>query len=727
MALLDSATTMASDAVTTISTGIHDFASSIGLDFDTDPTVKLPIPNVLHDYSTYDYIIGVGVLTKDDINFPDESYMKNLTLPTKKTTRLICKTAGCDPNNRVRTDYGKFDFFIDNLVIESVIGLQQVSATNGTNLSFTITEPYSMGLFPMACQTAAGEAGHKNWMDAPFLLTLEFRGNDEIGLMASIPTANRYIPFKIATIEMKVNHTGATYEVSGYAWNDQGKNVTNSVLKSDMSIKGSTVQEVLQSGEQSLQAVWNQRLMQLKATGAVEVPDEIIILFPKTLQSATSSSGTLDSGAGATIGSAASPDVVYQKLGTTTSKINKTQVQDEESVNVLGKAIMGYGPDKKPDAPFGKPSEVYNDKNKVDDAAKNNPKPTEGILKFRQDTDIPNAINQVLLTSNFPHGTFDPKALSAEGYRTWWRIDIQVYLKDAPENKGTGVRPKIIVYRVVPYKAHSSVGMVGTNQPPVGYDMLLKNAVKEYNYIYTGKNVDVVSFDFTMNNSFFAMMVADAGKDNQDVKSAENNGQSEPKSDTIVLPGTDPEEATTPQKTAYVGLETNTAKYGGGGNDTTATIAARMFHDAVTAGWDQFVIDMKIMGDPFFIAQSGTGNYSSKQTQSPNLNIDGTVHWQGVEVTININFRTPIDIQNDTGMYAFNGDMPTSPLMLYSGLFKITTLTSTFKGGKFEQQVQGYRYKMQESSKTALSSGTFSLDNLVNKGAAALSDLLGIK
>lgn len=723
--ILNSATTLVSDAVTSVSTSIHDFASSLGLEFDTDPTIKLPLPNVLHDYATYDYIIGIGVLTKEDINFPDKTYMKNISLPKNEATRLICKTAGSDPNNRVKTDYGKYDFFVDNLTIESIIGLQDVSVTNTTLISFTVTEPFSMGLFPMACQTAAGQAGHNNWTDAPFLLTLEFRGNDEIGLMRAIPTANRYIPFKIATIEMKVNHTGATYEVSGYAWNDQGKNVKNSVLTTDISIKGSTIQEVLQSGEQSLQAVWNRRLADLKTTGAVEVADEIIILFPTTIVSDDSSAGNSENSSGATISSTTSAEAIYQKLGTKLSDKNKTQVQDPAKVNIIGKTTMGYGTSKKADAPFAKPNEVYNDKNKVDDPSKNNPKPTEGILKFRQDTDIPNAINQTILSSDFPYGTFDKTALSPEGYRTWWRIDIQVFLKDAPENKGTGVRPKIIVYRIIPYKAHASVGMTGVNETPKGYDKMV--AVKEYNYIYTGKNTDVVTFDITMNNSFFAMMVADAGKDNQDIKTAEHAGDEAPKNDTITIPGSAPATATTPQNRAYVGLGSITDLFGGGGNDTTATRAARIFHDAVTRGWDMMNLDMKIIGDPYFIAQSGTGNYTSKQTQFPNLNIDSSVHWQGVEVVANINFRTPIDIQNDTGMYAFNGDMPTSPLMQYSGFFKITTITNTFKGGKFEQSLSGYRYPLQEGSTPSETKGAFNLDNLVKKGVGALSDLLGIK
>jgi hypothetical protein len=720
--ILNSATTLLKESAAKVADSVGELASSLGLDFQSDPSIRLPLPNVLHDFATYNYILGLGVITAYDLHHPDTTYMQNITKPSNEQTILICKTAGVDPNNRVKTDYGRYDFFIDNLSIDAAIGLHNVSTTNSTTMTFTITEPYSMGLFPMACQVAAAKAGHKNWTDAPFLLTIEFRGNDEIGMMLPVHAADRYIPIKIATVDMKVTHTGAVYECTAYAWNDQGLSYKNSVLKSDMSIKGSTVQEVLQTGEQSLQAVWNRRLQDLKDTGAVAVPDEVIILFPTDISSAKPNE---NSGGGATMGSATA-EQVYQTLGTTTSTINNTQVQDPAKVNLLGQAYMGFSPEKRPDVPFDRASEVYDTDNNVITRQKHTYKPTEGIFKFRQDTDIPNTINQVLLSSDYPYGAFDKKSLTPEGYRTWWRIDIQVYIKDPAANLDkTGVPPKIIVYRVIPYKTHSSRGIRGVNQTPVGYDKLLENVVKEYNYIYTGKNTDIINFEFNIKNSFFAMMLADAGKDSMDQKLSINSGQTAPQTDTIALSGSAPREGEVPQRTEYISLKSGTTGYGGSGNDTTATKAARIFHDSITAGWDMFNLEMTIVGDPYFIAQSGMGLYTSKQTQIPNLCVDGSVNWQGAEVVIVVNFRTPIDIQNDTGMYAFNGDMPTSPLMQYSGIFQVTTLVSNFKGGKFEQVLTGFRYRGQESSALPVADQTFNLDNLVKKGLDELSDLWG--
>ena len=105
--------------------------------------VTLPLPNALHSYASYNYIIGLGVLTDDELNDPSASYM-GVSRP-----RLLCKSAAMDPNNRVETAYGKFDFFIDDLVLESQVGFQDGVNTNVSNISFKVTEPYSMGMFLM--------------------------------------------------------------------------------------------------------------------------------------------------------------------------------------------------------------------------------------------------------------------------------------------------------------------------------------------------------------------------------------------------------------------------------------------------------------------------------------------------------------------------------------------------------------------------------------------------
>ena len=125
-------------------------------------------------------------------------------------------------------------------------------------------------------------------------------------------------------------------------------------------------------------------------------------------------------------------------------------------------------------------------------------------------------------------------------------------------------------------------------------------------------------------------------------------------------------------------------------------------------------LNMQILGDPYFIAQSGAGNYTAQPTQFHNLNDDGSVSYQNGEVDIIINFRTPIDINQSTGMYNFGPNTDTAPVMQFSGLYKLTNISSVFSGGTFKQTLVGYRRPMQESTKPELKpSESFTVNNTV--------------
>lgn len=683
--------------------------SSFGTLFKPISGIKLPLANPLFSYASYDYILGIASLTDADLNFPDKSYRAGKVLP------LICKSANVDPKNRIATPYGKFDFFMDNLTIKSVIGHEKGNNTNATMLSFEITEPYSMGMFMISCQQAAYEAGHNNWRAAPFLLTIDFRGNKETGQMDKIPGTARQIPFKFQMISMKVSEKGAVYSCDAMPYNQQALSSKNSTLKSDASIKGKTVQEMLQTGEKSLQVVINQRFQQLKKDGTVAVADEMLILFPNDVASETAPAAQSENNAGAT-SAPQSVEAVFTKLGIARSEVNKTLVQPEGVCNALGKAKMGYDQNRKGDTVVGKDNKVYNSETGVVVRQNNTLDVLSANFKFNQDTDIPNAINQVLLNSEFPEKTLDTANISPEGYRGWWRIDVQTYNISAAENVGTGEKAKLIVYRVVPYSAHTSRLMPPNTKAP-GFEELKKQAVKQYEYIYTGKNVDIIKFDIEFSASFSALMASDNLKRTQDSKTASSAGgakESQP-IDAPMPPGQPPptEPGAIATMVNYTKTSTSTDKLGGGGSETMGTRAARLFHDAITNGTDMMQLNMEIIGDPYYIAQSGQGNYTSTPTQYANLNSDKSINWQNGEVDIVVNFRTPIDINQTTGLYNFGGSSQSAPVIGFSGLYKINNVESYFKSGKFTQRIAGFRRPAQEYKKAATPDQTFNTGRTV--------------
>lgn len=717
--IVDSATnavgavTKTLSSVTSIAGAVSGVTGALGAlanIFTSVPGLKLPMPNILHNYATWNYIIGFGCLTDKQINDPDNTYKMGQKIA------LICKDANADPNNRVVTPYGKFDFFINNVELKSTIGLDAGNTTNITNVTFQVTEPYSMGMFPISCQALAQNLGHDNFREAPYVLTIEFRGNTQTGGINSIPGTTRHIPITITDIQCRVTEAGSVYNVTAMPFNQGAITDVNALFKNDTSITGDTVQSILQTGEKSLQAVVNQKLKDTAKAAKIDIPDEILILFPidpATATSAQSAADNTENNSTATSnGTSAQASAVFEKLGVTRSSINQTLIQQASDCNAIGSADLGFDDSRKGDTPIGKDNKVYDDDKQVYVRGKNTIDIKQSDMKFKQDTDIPNAINQVILSSKFVTDTLDATKLSPEGYRGWWRIDTQMY-NIGPTQDAQGTKPKLIVYRVVPYNVHASRIMPPNTRSP-GFASLKQQAVKEYNYIYTGKNVDVITFEININQGFSTIMAADGLEKSQDAKTTAQTGDA---ADPVKIgsplgPGNPPskELGTTPTIVRYIGTLFGSDKKGGGGQETPGHRAARIFMDAVTNGTDLYNLTIKIIGDPYYIVQSGIGNYTAKQTQFSNLNLDGSVNYQNGEVDIYIAFRTPIDINQTSGLYDF-GKGRSAPVIQYSGLYCVTNVVSTFKDGKFEQVLTGFRRPQQENLVEATPDKTLNVTN----------------
>jgi hypothetical protein len=274
--------------------------------------------------------------------------------------------------------------------------------------------------------------------------------------------------------------------------------------------------------------------------------------------------------------------------------------------------------------------------------------------------------------------------------------------------KGTGTCPKLIVYRVVPYNVHSSRLMPPNTKAP-GFDNLQNQIVKEYNYIYTGKNVDVLSFEIKIENGFTYEMAADGAARTQDaVTSAQTGGADAP--DTKIKPMPDGSLPSSnigvmPTILKWVSTKLSTDGKGGGGQEGQAQRAAKLFNDALNSEVDMFNLSMEILGDPYWIAASGTGNYTAAETQYSNLNADGQVNYENGEVDIVVNFRTPIDINQTTGLY--NMTNTAGLIKPFSGFYCVNYVTSKFSKGKFTQTLEGFRRPQQENPVEATAAQTF--------------------
>jgi hypothetical protein len=677
---------------------------------------KPPFPNVLSQYTSYNYSFTLSILSPEQLN--SSSYKRGDFGP------LILRSAsGAPDKDIVSTVYGKYDFYMDNLKIDGVIGYDKHSGnTNATGITFTVFEPYSMGLFFQAVQAAALKASYKNYLDVPILLTIEFKGhimnNEKQQMFVTIPDTKKFIPMKIRNIGMKVTGKGSTYDVEAYPWNEQSFSSQFNVAKSDITIRCDTgkytIQNILQTGEQSLQKVLNDYFKERVAKKEIEVANEIAIIFPTDLNLAGGSTNkTPDEKVerSATTGpTQANTFDVTKNLGLVrgTGK-NATLIQDStnggaNSVNKIGQTSLGFNELSKGDTPYPKENAVYDSAKGTYVRGNITVDVKNSDFKFNQASSIVDMINQVILMSDYARKALSEAERSPQGQITWWKVESQLYMLPSAESNNTGQRSKLAVFRVVPYLVDSQYLLPVNTQRP-GLEKLKQESLKEYNYIYTGKNTEILDWNIDFRTGFYTALSADGIKNTEqrDLNAAIAPGAQLSELDQLKrnaiggsVAGVSPDTQATPQTIRNERTSSNTAKQGGGGVDREATIAARQFQDILTSAFDQMNLSLSILGDPYYMTSSGYGNYNAAPSPYQNLNSDKSMNYQNGQVVITVNFRTPIDINLETGMYNF-GD--TKPLIQFSGLYVLNKITHEFTRGKFKQTLDGFRIKGQDNPK----------------------------
>ena len=705
-----------------------------------------PIKNPLSGFASYNCIFTLGVLSNTDLAHPDATYRIN------GPNIVILRSGGTGSTGQVKTTIEKQagitgEYYIDDVEIESLITpSQRTKQTNATSLTFTVHEPYSMGIFLQSLYEAALQGGHTNYMDAPYLLDLDFVGWDDQGNYKRVPRARRMFPLKFSNVTFSVTAGGSVYKVEAIPWNEQALSDEIQTVKEDFDIKGSTVAELLQTGPESLAALMNSREIALEGSGNKSTGDQFVVLFPNerasasegilaqppaeegatTASQSTGEPGTeraltdeqrqqiFDAITGITNGDIPQDfDAELSKLtGTVIRRSNlgesfREYAEKSENANAIGNSSISKSYlDGKTEA-FGRPAFVE-DTDEEDGG-------TLGIFRrggitisdngqrinFKKGTRVQDVVEELVLLSEYGR-QFATESPDEKGNKTWFRIDTQVYnVTDAQNTSQTGSAPKVYVYRVVPYDVNSSK-VNSPTQPTKGISNLKRQAMKEYNYIYTGKNDDIINFNIDLNYSFFTAIQSDLGQNIQDTQNSGANslaaqpnhplyGRSNGRSDSIPNTGTSSQQGVT---------QTRTGSSIGGPQVHPETQVARTMNDAiVNSDVDLVMAEMDIWGDPYYIADSGMGNYNAGGGESANIDENGAMDYQYGEVDVLVNFRTPIDIGKD-GQMKFP-ELGTQVVGQFSGLYQVTMVRNKISQNKFTQMLTMLRRRNQEQDTVA--------------------------
>ena len=683
--------------------------------------------NQLRKYSSYNVIFKLGTLSAYSVNFPDQTYIIN-----GADVSILQSGGGGIDGKRIQTVYdalgqsngtpGNLEYFIDEFEMRAYIAPnRRTGMAQAMPFTFKVHEPYSAGLFLQSLQAAALEAGFSNYLKAPFMLEMDFIGWDDEGNATLVEDANRKIPLNLISVEFDVERSGSVYTVKATPWNEQALMDESMRIPDPIQVVGTTLLEALSLGEQGLSTIINSSLQKIADAKNMPSTDYYIVRFP-TQRTSANGIGTNPSGEGTNSATTDELEQIRSRLGVEAGEGIETIVNESltgyfrglgigtrgnalfenlqssatSDVSVIGASSLVFE-DTRQDSPFGLDRFTYDSENNVykrngiEITLSNNGVPT---FSFDKGMSIQAIIEELVTISAY--GRTAPAHADGEGMVRWYKLEPQCFIVPDPTIEAiTGKVARIFVYNVVPYEVHSSV-FSGANSTH-STEERKKQIVKQYDYIYSGRNEDVLAFDLKFNAAFYTAIQGDfselvAGEQTRNVENpvAANGAPAY----NIVQNGSGGNVQTTIQPVGTSGTYTG----GGSYNMTKAALLAQQFQRALLdSDVDLLTAEMEIWGDPYYIPDSGLGNYNAANSGvTSSLTATGSLDWQRSEVDILINFKTPIDYGEDGYMEFPGGELGVRSVGQFSGVYKVLRVDTSVSENRLIQKLYLVRRRNQE-------------------------------
>jgi hypothetical protein len=559
---------------------------------------------------------------------------------------------------------GRFDMFIENVEVDTLMSFTESSgATLPTQIKFEVIEPYSVNGFIEALHVSAIAAGYPTYLEASFVLKMEFWGYPDNDLTSfkdpeKIEKTERFFPIGLTGIEVDISEKGTRYRCTAVPYNERAFGEPN-VIKKPIKMSGLTIKEILTDLIKNVNEQVKTSNKEGKVVSLGNKHNTYAIKFPSRDD---------------TVGWKDTPEnnIASSKL----VEILKDNVLYKMADPATTEKATAYKKD-------GKAQPSANQQAKEPEAIKYTPGKT--VVQFSENMNIHDAITSVIRDSEYCRNILKDVKKNIDEFGMIDYFMVRIETKNLNEMDETTKKPfQNFTFIVSPYKLHyTRIPTYGQEQ--IDDTRLTKLCNREYNYMYTGNNIDITSFKLNFNHLYFEAVPSSFG--NQDTPSAKtgagpNNGAAPKQSATPTEVVEKQQVPTSPTKVEPTPVQSNISNAGQPPNDAYSVLARKM-HDAIVDSKASMITgDMEILGDPFYIATGGVGNFNPKP-DGRGKTITGEVDHLTGEVLIRINFRNPIDINSATGMMDFS-----PKLVPFSGVYRIIKATSTFKNGEFKQRLE---------------------------------------
>ena len=644
-------------------------------------------PNTLHQFASYNSLFTLSALSQADLedtttllnSKPHDIILRSSGIgPTENTDRAPLSAEDkkiLDKNERLQGAVEKSrstlsknrDLYIRSVTMNSVPGLNDKRRlTSVTQISMEIVEPSGITLLERI-RGAAINNGYLDHLDAPFLLTIDFKGFDEQARPASAKDSQnmkRLIPVKLVDMQMDVTQAGTVYAVKAIPYNEFAyvNRFNYPRTAGTLSPDGKRLSDVFKTLEELL----NKQNEDEKDTGLVEKPDVYTVTFDsKAIEDTFITTENLEQSGMASQG-VNGADGGFYVANEIAIPPDYMKINPSNAITKILEEIMKGHP-------------AYSDK------------------KFDQ---WKSKVTKTLNVAQFKGGAQEVLDQAQDYYFDYFKIRASVVPIKGDFDTIRAMNRKKINFHVEPYKVHAYSLAI----PGVSTGQNFKNFVfKTYNYIFTGDNVDVMDVNINYKVAYFQSRLKDFEATDVRKNTIEDASDKATGGTSATDHNTDGNLLTRSHP--------DTAKSEGTGKTGGTPTQLDSFLDSLTHPLADMVnVRMEILGDPAWISQSqfiplnaksfarGAGKATDpdigywRRNKDRIWNSDLRCYNTDVaEPIIMLNFRMPTDFNDQTGVYELQADQSAE----FSGLYRVVQVEHNFTDGKYTNVLNLVRFNNQ--------------------------------
>jgi hypothetical protein len=614
--------------------------------------------NPLGFFSSYTYRLSLYMITPDAYDAFIQTGRKQINALTNAEGNpitgalLIAQSGGINNTDSRRAPGFDLDYYIDNLTIKTFTSAKaSLSESNSTEVKFQIIEPYGFSFITKLKNASAAIQGYSDQLANAnhllqnpskqfFILGIKFLGYDENGKLMSgsnIYEGNqldpestsqgifdRYYDIMITGIKFKLDGNATTYNVSAVSIAPkEAFGVKRGVIKTNTNIEAANVEEALKE----------------LVNRQTKLEEDLLKQNPSPIRYANK--------------------YVIEYVGEGVDKIKEAKIVTPED-------YLTY-------TWSGSQSQNVTESN-IAGEANSNPDNQRRQIIFKNDTPLVQAISDVIKQSEYlrnalkviynntpqpdPNGNGETEGVPNNPQSIAW-FNLSAIVSDAKWDDKRKEFAYTITYQIRKYDT-PVIQSVYANNGSVYY-----GPHKRYDFWYTGKNSEILSYEQNLDNAYFNVVLADLPEGNEQQTDGDSTAS-----------------------TAAYGTPTGQSNLGAINEQGKA--AQNNYLTSLFDPGSFATAKITILGDPDYLAQDSPG--SVEELYNKFYGDDGfTINPSGGQVFIEINFKEAIDLDYTKGYLEINDRIlfwkyPDEIADKIKGVsYQIIDVNSTFQGGTFKQ------------------------------------------